>query len=444
MDGVAQKIKWRVQQKGVFPMHWSRRQFLASTLAAGCLGLAGRLAPAMAAGLPVAGGSALLGRVYAFGMSPQKYPGNTDPKHSILTDLNLADGTFKQTELNMQDGHAAMPAGDGRILCVSHHKNTSMMLDKNHAILKTFVAPENYLYGGHGLVLRERNLFVLPMRHAKPVSLADTGRIEIYDLTTLEKKDMVDSGGIQPHEIRLIPGHADEIAVTHYGNLATPNDPLEFNIADSKLTILDAASFKPKRHYSQNERNAMTTHMRVDKDGWAYIVFTQYIQYNRLKLQPGQDVHAAALAELKRLYGQEWGFPIPAAADEEKHLAISLPFVRINTQTGETQIIDAGMEHHIRSQSVAYNVATGTAIALYHHSGDLVLHKAGGAPELITAAELGLKDVRGVADIPGTTRIAVCGTYEDVAVMDLPSRKVEAHFTTSNYNSTHIYHEADI
>ena len=344
----------------------------------------------------------------------------------------------------MEDGHAAMGALDGRILCVSHHKPVSMMLDSQHAVLAKFVAPEGYLYGGHGLVMKDRNQFILPMRNAHPRTLADTGRFEVYDLTTLKKLDQIDSGGIQPHEIHYIPTNPSEMAVTHYGDIAQDKESLEFNIIDSKLTIVDSATLKPKRHYSQNDRNAMTTHMRVDKDGWAYIVFTQYIRYDKLQGDTTQDNHDAVRAELKRLFNQEWDFPIPHVADREKHLAVALPFVRINTPTGETQVINAGMQHHLRSQSVAYNVATNTGIALYHHSNNLVLNQPGKSPEVITGDELGLKGIRGVTEIPGTTRICVCGTYDDIVVMDLETKNIESHFTTSNYNSTHIYHDQDV
>lgn len=423
----------------------SRRDFLRNTAAlGGSLLMAGLPRLAVAEGVSSGAASALSGKAYAFGMSPNGFPNDQFAKSSILTTLDLATGSIKQTALEMEDGHAAMGALGGRILCVSHHKKTSMMVDKDHNVIKKFVSPEGYLYGGHGLVMKDRDLFVLPLRSANPHTSADTGRFEIYNLTTLQKLDQIDSGGVQPHEIHYIPTNAQELAVTHYGNIVDEKDPLEFNVVDSKLTIIDSQTFKPKRHYMQNDYNALTTHMRVDKDGWAYIVFTQYIQYKKLKVLPNQDVHDVALAELKRLFNQEWDFPVPHLADHEKHLAISLPMLRINTQTGETQVINAGMRHHIRSQSVAYNNATGTAVGLYHHSDNLVLHQPNKEPEVVTNDQLGLTGIRGVTEIPNTTRICVCGTYDDVVVFDLVSRRVEAHFKTSNYNSTHIYHEADV
>lgn len=424
--------------------YYTRRHFLKSMAAFSGVLAVKPWASVSAAAEIASPSKALKGKVHAFGMSPAGFPNNPYAKSSILTTLDLATGQYKQTALDMEEGHAAMGALDGRLLCVSQHKPTSMMLDKDHNIIQKFISPTGYVYGGHGLVMRDRGLFILPMRARSPQTLADTGKFEIYDLASLKKLDEVDTGGIQPHEVHYIPTNPNELALTHYGNISEEKETLEFNIIDSKLTILDSATFKPKRHYSQNNLNAMTTHMRVDSEGWAYLIYSQYILYKRLKAQTDDEMHKLLLAEMKRLFGQEWDFPIPATADREKHLAIALPFVRINTQTGETQIINTGLRHHLRGQSVAYNVATGTAIGLYHQSDNLILHKPGREPEVITGEQIGIKEVRGVTEIPGTTRICVCGTYDDIVVMDLVSRQVEAHFTTSNYNSTHLYHEADV
>lgn len=387
------------------------------------------------------------GHVYAFGLAGSKVPGHQDKKHaySVITSINLEDGDVKQTVLEMGDGHAAMGAGDGRILCVAHHKPVSMLLDKNHKILATFKAPENYLYGGHAQVFKDRNLFIIPLRHADPRTLADTGRFQVYDLTTLKQIDFIDSGGIQPHEIHKIPG-TKELALTHYGDVLPNRAPMEFNVLDSKLTILDEETLKPKRHYPQHDYEAMMTHMRVDKDGWVYAVMTQYITYikeamaSQLKLNPEK----IALEQMEKIFGQKWDFPVPYESTLERHLPVSLPLLRINTQNGEKQIINTGLKNHLRSQSVAYNQVTGTAVALYHHSDNLILHKPGQEGEVVSHEKLDLTGIRGVTDIPGTSCIGVCGTFDDVSVFDLISRNVVAHFTTKNFYSTHLYHEDEV
>ena len=429
-------------------MKTTRRDFIIGAgLMGGALALGSNPLSATTAA-PVAASPTLKGKLFAFGIGGSKFPGNeSKPRNTttILTTFDLESRAMKQTSLDMGEGHAAMGAGDNRILCVSHHKPVSMMVDKDHKVLATFTATDGYLYGGHGLVFPERNLFILPMRARKPTSKADSGRFEVYDLTSLKKIDMVDSGGIQPHEIHRIPTNAAELAVTHYGDIAERKQSLEFNVIDTKLTILDSKTFKPLRHYDQNEFNAMSTHMRVSNDGWAYIVMTQYITFEKPEnLKPGETQEKVALAELERIFKQKWDYETPKVALDEKHLAVGLPFLRVNTQTGERQIIYMGNKHHMRSQSVAHNAATNTAIGLYYHSDNLVLHTPGKDAELISNDQLKLKGIRGVTEIPGTTLIAVCGTYKDVSVFDLKSREVVSMFTSSNFNSTHLYHDAVI
>jgi hypothetical protein len=388
----------------------------------------------------------LKGVVHGLGLNGRTYRGREDAEEddvSVVTSLNLADGKLRQTPLNLPHGHAAMGMGNGAILCLAQHKNKSMVLDPDHKVMAEFISPSTHLFGGHGLIFAERGLFVLPMRAAKQNSLADHGIFQIYDLKTLKFIDQVDSGGLQPHEIHRIPG-TDELATTHYGDISAPNKPFSFNVLETKLTILDAKTFRPKRHYPQPEFNAMVTHMRVDKDGWAYFVLTQYINFAKPEeLEKGQDPFTVAARQLETAMGRKRTFPLPYQAEDDKTFPIPLPFVRVNTQTGERQIINTGDQNHLRSQSVAYSDFTGKAIALYYLSDNLVIHKPGQEPEVIHGGDLGLTDIRGVTEIPGTPLIAVMGTFRGVSVMDLNTRKVVAHFQTLNYEDTHLYHDAN-
>lgn len=430
-------------------MKTTRRNFLMGAgLFGGALMLGGKAALAANGALPAASTTPLKGKLYGLGMAGSKFPGNQSKPlgtTSVMISFDLETRKVTHTSLDMGDGHAAMGAGDGRILCVAHHKPVSMMLDKDHNVLATFTAPAGFLYGGHALVMKERNQFLLPMRAETPHTAKDTGRLEVYDLTTFKKIDMVDSGGIQPHELHVVPNKPNEIAITHYGDIAEAKPPLEFNVLDSKLTIMDSQTLKPLRHYEQNGFNAMATHMRVSNDGWAYIVLTQYIGFKPPELlQPGETAVKVALADLKRLFNQTWEGPIPDVAMEEMHIAVGLPFLRVNTQTGERQLIYKGDKYHQRSQSVAYNTMLDTAVGLYYFSDNLVLHSPGKDAEVITNLQLKLDGIRGVAEIPGTPYIAVCGTRRNVSVFDLQTRQTIALFNSKNFNTTHLYHEADV
>jgi hypothetical protein len=388
----------------------------------------------------------LTGLVHGLGVEGRLYPGFARAGKngaSVLTTLNLASGAVRQTPLDLAEGHAAMSLGDGRILCTPLDKDTCLVVDAEHKVIKPFVAPAGFAYGGHALVLPERRLILVALCAAQARTPADVGKLQVYDLDSLELVDEVPTDGLHPHEIQVITG-ANELALSQYGSLDVPKAPFEYNVVDPKLTILDAQTFKPKRHYSQADFNAMVTHMRVARDGAAYFVLTQFIAASAFPddAAKGEDGFAAAALELERRLGHPRTFPLPYQALQDRMLAPPLPFVRVETQTGRRQIIDLGDARHLRSQSVAYNAATDQAIALYYHSDNLVLFRPPNDADVITGAELGLVDIRGVTDIPGTTLIAVMGTNRGVSVFDLAARKLVANWPTTNFADTHLYYDA--
>jgi hypothetical protein len=414
----------------------TRRKLLGSLGVVAGAALAGSAVPAEAQTTTLTVSAAanpslsMKGLLHGLGGDGRLFPGWEDSRQneaSVVTTLDLADGSVRQTPLSLPGGHAAMAMGDGRILCLGQHKNKCIVLDPAHKVIAEIVAPSTLLFGGHGLVCTDRDVFVVALRAAHQKKLSDQGTFQVYDLKTLKLLDQVKSGGLQPHEIHVIP-NTGELAVTHYGDIHVPRRPFENNIVESKLTILDAQTFKPKRHYPQPEFNAMVTHMRVDKDGWAYFVLSQQI----LWLEPEEvdrdkDPFTVAARELEKAMGRKRTFALPYKGTDERDFPLPLPFVRVNTQTGERQIIDAGDQNHLRSQSVAYSEFTGKAIGLYYYSDTLIVHKPGEEPEIITGSELQLADIRGITEIPGTPLIAVMGSYRGISIMDLNNRKVIYH-----------------
>jgi hypothetical protein len=377
------------------------------------------------------------GRLHALGMNPALFPevaGLAPADASVLSTLDLSNGQLRQTLLPMAGGHATASLGRGHVLCVAHHKPKSLVVASDHSVVTELVAEVGHVFGGHAWTSDERQIFLLPQKRIKAQGLADTGSVAVYDAVSWRKIDQIDTGGIHPHEIHAIPG-TSEIAVTHYGDIARRHRVLEHHAADPKLTILDARTFRPKRHYPLNDLNAMVTHMRVAPDGWAHLVLTQYVSWPADKTVSSFQ---AAIQNLESAIGRKPNFEIPRAALDERLLPLPLPLVAINSQTGERRIVNAGDRYHLRSQSVAYNTATGLAIAVYSHSDNLVLARDGVLAGVITAAELGLRNIRGVAELPGTPLIALMGAYRGVALYDLSAKGVAKVYETHNFLDTHL------
>ena len=419
--------------------------------------------------------SKLTGKVLAFGTDGHLFPGYSGKDHnkvSVLTSVNIADGKLKQTPLPMGAGHSAMGLGDGRVLCVAHHQNKSMLVDPDHKEIASFVSPEKYLYGGHGLVLPEQGVFVMCMRFKNPQTLADHGRFEVYDLKTAKVVDRIDSGGLHPHEIHRIPG-TDELIVTHYGDIFTPNPPYAHHVIEPKLTIYDAKTFKVKRHYKQ-DYNALLTHMNVSKDGYAYYVMTQYVEdagakktkVKAVDMAPaGEEVSLAMAREmapkpeapagkkpfeqilveldqkLESITGHKREYAIPYEAARELKLPVPLPFVRVNTKTGDKEVFMTAEGNHLRSQSVGYNDFTNTALGIFYHADTAILHKNGGQPEVLGAGEVGLSELRGVADIPGTPYVALVAAHRGLVIYDLDKKQVVTRFPYQYFDTVHLAYD---
>ncbi|MDR3613461.1 MAG: DUF1513 domain-containing protein [Candidatus Obscuribacterales bacterium] len=418
----------------------------------------------------------LNGSLYAFGTDGHLFPGYTGQDHnhvSVLTSIDIKSGKSKQTPLPMGQGHSAMGLGDGRILCVAHHDSKSMLVSDNHKEIASFISPDNYVYGGHGLVLPEHGVFLMCMRNKNPKTLTDHGRFEIYDLKTLKLVERIDSGGLHPHEIHVIPG-TDELIVTHYGDIYTPNPPYAHHVIEPKLTVYDAKTFKVKRHFVQ-DYNALLTHMSVSKDGYAYFVLTQYIEEAGWKKSRSKHLQAApageevsmemsremapkpqesmpgvktadiVLSELEKkmesITGCKRDYPIPYEAARELKLPVPLPFVRVNTKTGERDVFMTGDGNHLRSQSVGYNTSTDTALGIYYHADTAILHRNGGQPEVLSAGEVGLSEMRGVADIPGTSYVGLVAAHRGLVIYDLAKKEVVQRFPYQYFDTVHLSYD---
>ena len=152
---------------------FTRRDFLSTTAL-----MAAAAALPMPARATMPQGFDLNGKLHIIGLNsgPGTKPSGYVMPDSVLTTLDLATGATRRSELPITDGHAALPFGDGRLACISHHGPRSCIVDADHAVIAQLIAPENYLFGGHALVLPDRKAFVVPARHAVQRDASDHGR----------------------------------------------------------------------------------------------------------------------------------------------------------------------------------------------------------------------------------------------------------------------------
>lgn len=389
---------------------------------------------------PKSAASQLQGMIHALG-TPAISTGGRAVRNggglSILVSIDIATQQVRHTQVPLSSGHSVLCVGGGRLLCVSHHGNDSLVLDGSYKLIKRLTAPAGYVFGGHALVRPDGLPVVyIPMRNERPKSLADHGLIAAYDAERIELIHLAASGGIHPHELAAIP-KTGELAVTHYGDLYVSAPPLRHNAVEARLAVLDLANLRVLRHYDVPEYRAMLTHMRVMNDLCAYCVLTQYIAFDDT-LQDYAEQIALARREMDRIYARHFDFAFPPQSRAERMVAVPLPFLRINTQTGQRQQVLLADDLHLRSQSVAVNSVMQMAVAAYPHSNTLVVCGTDGNVRLIRGEEIGLPEVRGVSDIPGSPMIAVSSTYRGLSIVDLRTRQLVSHISSRQFDAPHI------
>lgn len=412
----------------------TRRQIAGGLIATGLHALA---RPQAMAASDMRLGQSLRGHVHGLGLNPKLFPSydlSMGLDATVLTSLDLTTGKTRQSLLPMGGGHMTCSLPTGNLLCIAHHKSKSLVVNDKHEVLAELSTDQDHVFGGHGLVLAERNIILLPQRRKVAHDLNDHGSLIVVDASSLKPLDQIETGGIHPHELHPIPG-TNELAVTHYGDISDPHPIFEHNVVDPKLTILDSRTLRPKRHYPQPGFKAMVTHMRVDEAGWAYLVLTQYVRWPSRRVE---DPFQVAMKELQRAIGRPIDYMMAPAALEERLLPLPLPLLAVDTQTGKRRTINTGDRMHLRSQSVAYNAEARTAVGIYAQSNSLVIVRSNGPAVAVDAARLGLRNVRGIVDIPGTPFVAVMGAYSGVAIFDLSKDKVVNRYDTSNYLDTHL------
>ncbi|MBI1362733.1 MAG: DUF1513 domain-containing protein [Proteobacteria bacterium] len=381
----------------------------------------------------------LKGVIYIVGENGTLLPearGLTKEQCCVIRTLDLETGATKYAILPVHRGHVAIHAGNGNILVVGHHGNRNAFLDQNLNILKVLDAPKGYLFSGHGLYDPKRNYNIVPLRHEDPQSIKDTGLLQVYDASTLELVKTVSSGGLHPHEPKFIPG-TDEIACTHYGELYTKSRPFIADVVEPKLSILDAETLAVKREYVQKDY-AMLTHMDVDDEGNAYCVLTQAIKiYDTEK--PWEEALRDADMQLQSLYNFQRDFPLSYHVADRKRIEIPLPMVRINTQTGERRDFFTGYANHMRGQSVAKNSVAKVAIGVFHHSDMIISHKTDSDQVfMIGAVDIGLTDIRGICEIPGTPYMAIAGSNRGVVIVDARNFSVIRRYNVETHENVHL------
>ena len=352
-----------------------------------------------------------------------------DPeKWSVFIDLDLSTGRVKTTPVPINLGHIPVEVGDTRILCVADGGAHSLILDhRTHEVVHVLEGRSGYDYSGHAVVVDGRAY--VPLR--KTDGKRHEGLLEIVDLKDFKVLETAPTGGYLPHDAKVLPG-GKEIVVSHYGHFGDhfASPPHYWNIRETSLSILDAKTLKVKRKLIAPIDQALT-HFDIGGDGLIYVGLLQYVRMNERGLAKLID----------ELGGNERDLPALRPSEYRKQLyGLPSPVLVFDPRKGQLKRLMMAPASQRRNQSVATNRTTGNVFAVFTYSDNVVrIEPRSHRLESISAFDLGLFELRGVCDMPGTPYVAVNGQDRGVAVVDARTLDVVKRFDVALYNTVHLH-----
>ena len=382
------------------------------------------------------------GLLHSAGLEGKRFPlaaGNSRDPLGVLTSIDLKTRRVRQTSIPMKDAHAAVGLGDGRVLCMPQQGERCVVVDAAHNIVQILQAPPKYHYFGHALIKPAgQSTIVLTLKRIDYPDISDHGVLAIHDYDSLKLIGSVTSGGLNPHEITPIPG-SDEVCAVHYGHISKKDPVRVRNVKEPKLSIYDGKTLAIKREYPLKDIAASISHVRVDADRKAYCVLQQYVVVQ-------DDARTKTAADrLKRYYdycSEIIGRPVNFEKAPEilpGEYPVPLPAVKIDTQTGEREIVMAADDYHLAVQSVEVNTLTQTMVVSYTASNAIVLRRPGKPPVALKGTALKIENARGVADIPGTPYVLAASSGRGVAAIDVRDGSLIGTAPIEFYEAPHMY-----
>jgi hypothetical protein len=403
-----------------------KRRHLLSGLAA----LAAAAAVPARAARPTAGTPSLESTLksfvlYAGGMQGRRLTRNRhhfQSGHSaVLTEVHLTAERMRQSVFPTSGTHMpfVVPRLD-RILLLDQYSSRCAVVDMDHDLITILPAPNGYMFSGHGVLVNGGTHVVTGLYHRDPKTEADGGRLMVVDLTNPQQKqvDILPSHGLQPHDMAYLPD-GERLVLAHRGSTfdhtGNTNHRYQHEILTPGVTVLNAKDLRFER-FIRTPQEAEVSHLAVRADGQVLCCLNQ-------KLNTTGRSPAEADALIKEAFGDT-----DALLDEVElfnnayGVALPLPGVLVNVTTGATQAFMPVPALQRQGQSVATHSLTGTSVISFLRASGLLFLSADGVAETVPSSRFGVYNVTGLADLPGTPYMAICGQKHDIVIVDMHTR----------------------
>lgn len=339
----------------------------------------------------------------------------------VLSVLDLKDGTWRALPAGTIGGHLAQPLAGGGAVLMPRNDGAIEIRDSSLSSGRLIKVP-GCAFSGHCF---ERNGELIL---AAERTTDKAGVLLRVAISTGEVLGETSSGGIHPHDIVAIKDN--RIAVSHYGlplglQYGEGGGAPRFMFENAKpvVSVVDLKDMRVVKTIAV-PGNFAATHLAAGSDG---IVWMMPLQYRLLA------DHAEASGAVPS--------GITLRQDEWKSLRVAegLPMVSIDPDSGDMESYDLGWQQQRRGQSIAMDEVSGKVFGAFPYSDTLWVHdRKRQETTAIRAFDLGIHAVRGVASIPGSGMIAICGEWEGVSIVDARSLKLVARYAMSTFWTAHI------
>jgi hypothetical protein len=267
--------------------------------------------------------------------------------------------------------------------------------------------------GGHGLFLPDGSALLTaeraPLTGYRQHPEAHYGRIALRDPITLRVIDSIPCHGIDPHEIRLMPG-GRQIAVANYGSVAAPGTAdlsVPRRVVEACVTIVDLESGALVARHRSTGPEVELRHLALAADGGLFGI--------RVRLgPPGSEAAGAGPQPETDLTADPGEVYLPAA-----------PLLVVAGAAGVTAGSGTEPDHLRHGLSVEYDPAADEFIATFPSSHRLMVFDArsGDLRQDIDTARLGLQYPCGLALLADGQTYAVAGYWQDVMLFQRGSHR---------------------
>jgi hypothetical protein len=345
------------------------------------------------------------------GNLPLGYDGHV----TMLIRVSEADGSVRHTLMPIR-GHAITPAPNGAAFWNSLEGSTMLLFDPVTLEVGALLGlDEGFFGGGHGRFTADGKHLVVSERRGRE-SYTGTpadhyGRLTIRDAQTLQLVESYGCGGMQPHDLALLPDGRHAI-VSNYGSFLGKDDwrPL---IVEPSLTVVDIESGRLVDKRVNSDHSLEVRHLAAGGLDRVAAILARRGSFAE---------EEALLSGVARAYP-----PDQSAGDGGAYMPAPVERYDLSTPDGGSVAVLPEDPLHARyGQSILYDSQHDEFIATFTTSSTVIVFAGdSGAVRKVTQTEpLGLRYPRGIALHPDGIHYAVSGAWDNLVLFE---RGTHAH-----------------